>query len=50
MTIAEAIPADWQMLQETHRHTKVTSNLVEWKIPVPAKGKAEMTFRVRIKF
>ncbi|MGH7003765.1 MAG: DUF4139 domain-containing protein, partial [Alphaproteobacteria bacterium] len=50
VTIAETIPADWQMLQESHRHAKVTSNLVEWKIPVPAKGKTEMSYRVRIKF
>lgn len=50
VTIAETIPADWQMLQESLRSTKVTSNLVEWKVPVPAKGKAELTFRVRVKF
>jgi len=50
VTIAEAIPGDWQMLQESQRHTKVTAGLVEWKVPVPAKGKAELTFRVRVKF
>jgi hypothetical protein len=50
VTVAETIPADWQMLQESLRHAKVTSNLVEWKVPVPAKGKAELTFRVRVKF
>jgi hypothetical protein len=50
VTIAETIPADWRMLQESHAHRKVTSNLVEWKIPVPAKGKAELTYRVRVKF
>ena len=50
VTISETIPADWTMLNESQRHTKVTSNLVEWKVPVPAKGKAELTFRVRVKF
>ena len=50
VTVAEAIPGDWQMLQESQRHAKVTSSLVEWKVPVPAKGKAELTYRVRIKF
>jgi hypothetical protein len=50
VTIAEAIPGDWQMLQESQRHTKVTAGLVEWKVPVPAKGRAELTFRVRVKF
>jgi hypothetical protein len=50
VTISETIPADWTMLNESQRHTRVTSNLVEWKVPVPAKGKAELTFRVRVKF
>ncbi|MCW5772753.1 MAG: DUF4139 domain-containing protein [Rhodospirillaceae bacterium] len=50
VTIAEIIPGDWRILQESHLHEKVTSNLVEWKIPVPAKSKAELTFRVRTKF
>ncbi len=50
VTISETIPADWAILSESHRHTKVTSNLVEWRVPVPAKGKAELTFRVRVKF
>lgn len=50
VTILETIPGDWTMLNESLRHTKVTSSLVEWKVPVPAKGKAELTFRVRVKF
>ncbi len=50
VTISETIPSDWTMLNESQRHTKVTSNLVEWKVPVPAKGKAELTFRLRVKF
>jgi hypothetical protein len=50
VTIAEQIPGDWQVLQQSLAHTKVTSNLAEWKVPVPAKGKAELTYRVRIKF
>jgi hypothetical protein len=50
VTIAETIPGDWLVLNESHRHTKVTSNLVEWRVPVPAKGKAELTYRVRVKF
>lgn len=50
VTILETIPGDWTMLDESIRHTKVTSSLVEWKVPVPAKGKAALTFRVRVKF
>jgi len=50
VTIAEQIPGDWQVIQESLPHGKVTSNLAEWKVPVPAKSKAELTYRVRIKF
>lgn len=50
VTIQETIPGDWTMLGESSRHTKVTSSLVEWNVPVPAKGKAELSFRVRVKF
>src|SRR5262249_8816148 len=50
VTIAETIPGDWTMWSQSHPHTKVAANLVEWKVPVPAKGKAELTYRVRIKF
>ncbi len=50
VTIHETIPGDWTMLGESQPHAKVTSSLVEWKVPVPAKGKAELTFRVRVKF
>src|SRR5262249_24445416 len=50
VTVAETIPGDWQVLSESRRHAKVTSNLVEWSVPVPAKGKAELTYRVRVKF
>ncbi len=48
--VAEAIPGDWTILAESHGHKRVTAGLVEWTVLVPAKGKAEMTYRVRTKF
>ncbi len=48
--VAEAIPGDWTILAESHGHKRITAGLVEWSIPVPAKGKAEMSYRVRTKF
>lgn len=50
VTVAEPIPGDWTMLQQSLPHTKVTAGLVEWQVPVPAKGKAELTFRVRVRY
>lgn len=50
VTIAEAIPADWTILAESHRHRKISSNYVEWSVPVPAKGKAEFTYKIRVTY
>ncbi|MCL2344602.1 MAG: DUF4139 domain-containing protein [Desulfobulbus sp.] len=50
VTVQEPIPADWEMLQSSHRHEKATSNTALWKIEVPAEGKATLTYRVRVKY
>ena len=50
VTVAEAIPADWTILAESHRHRKISSNYVEWSVPVPAKGKAEFTYKIRVTY
>jgi hypothetical protein len=48
--ILEPIPYDWNILSESFKHVKKTSNIAEWIIPVPAKGKTVLKYRVRIKF
>lgn len=50
VTISEPIPGDWQMVAENHKHTKVSAHRAEWKIEVPAKGKTELTYRVRVDY
>lgn len=48
--LIEPIPGDWEILSESHPHKKPTSNTAVWDIPVPAGGKASVTYRVRARF
>jgi hypothetical protein len=48
--VVEPIPGDWEILQESHNHQKPTSNTAVWQIPVPADGKAILSYRARVKF
>lgn len=46
--IVEAIPGDWQIVEESQPHAK-DARQATWAIAVPAKGKAELGYRVRVK-
>lgn len=50
VTVQEPIPADWQILNESHRSTKATSNTAVWKIDIPAEGSTTLTYRVQVKY
>ena len=50
VTVAEPVPGDWRMLQESHPHTKASADTALWKIRVPAKGEAVLTYRVEVKY
>ena len=50
VTVVEPIAGEWQMLQESHPHKKETAHSAVWDIPVPAEGKATLTWRVRVKY
>jgi hypothetical protein len=50
VTVAEPVPGDWHMLQESHSHTKAAADTALWKIRVPAKGEAVLTYRVEVSY
>ena len=50
MTVAEPVPGDWEMLQESHKHIKASADTALWKVKVPAKGEAVLTYRVEVKY
>jgi hypothetical protein len=48
--VIEPMPGDWEMLAESHPHRKETAQAAVWSVPVPADGKALLTWRVRVKY
>jgi hypothetical protein len=48
--LVEPVPGDWEMLRESARHEKPTANTAVWHIPVPAQGRAELNYTVRVKY
>ncbi len=46
--LVENIPGDWTILAESAPHTKAAADQVVWRVNVPAKGKTDLTFRVRV--
>jgi hypothetical protein len=48
--VSEPIPGDWKIVTESQKHVKVSAHRAEWKVDVPAKGKTELTYRVRVDF
>ncbi|THU00308.1 DUF4139 domain-containing protein [Lampropedia puyangensis] len=48
--VVEPIPGDWTILNESHKHSKPTANLAQWNVEVPADGKTELSYTVRIQY
>jgi hypothetical protein len=50
VTVQEPLPGDWQVLSESHPHSKVSSNTARWKIAIPAEGKVSLVYRVLVRY
>jgi hypothetical protein len=50
VTVIEPVPGDWKVLGESHQHRKDAANAAVWEVPVPAKGKATLTYRVEVNY
>jgi hypothetical protein len=48
--VEEPMPGDWQIVQESRPHAKEDARTAFWRIEVPAEGKAELTYRVRVRY
>jgi hypothetical protein len=48
--VREALPGDWEMLQNSHPFTKVDAHTAQFEVPVPAGGSATLTYRIRVKW
>jgi len=45
--VREPVPGDWTLVEESHPHTRTAAHTAEWSLPVPARGEAVLTYRVR---
>lgn len=50
VTVQEPIPGDWQMLNASQAHTKVSSSTASWRVTVPAEGKTVLSYRVQVRY
>ena len=48
--LAQTVPGDWKMLQESAGHEKADAATALWHIKVPANGAAKLSYRVRVKY
>lgn len=48
--IQEPIPGDWEIVQQSHRHRREAAGFAVWDIPVPAQGKASLTYTAHVRY
>jgi len=48
--VQEPLVGDWEMLNETHKHSKESARVAVWDVPVPADGKTTLDYTVRVKW
>ena len=49
VTVQEPLPGDWQILSESHPHTKTDSQTAVWKVTIPAESSTTLTYRSRVR-
>ncbi len=50
VTLQEPMPGEWQVLSESHVHTKGASNTAVWRISVPPEGRSTLTYRSQVRY
>ncbi len=50
VVVREPVPGDWQMLEESQRHTKAAAGTAEWHVTVPAEGQTKLSYRVLVRY
>ena len=47
--VVEPIPGEWKIIEESLPHEKTSANSAMWQVNIPADGKTELQYKVRIK-
>ncbi|MBK6908914.1 MAG: DUF4139 domain-containing protein [Rhodocyclaceae bacterium] len=48
--VQEPLPGDWEMIQESHKHSKESARVAAWPITVPAGGSSVLDYTVRVRW
>lgn len=48
--VAEPLPGDWQIVEESLPHRKEDARTAVWQVAVPAGGKTRLTYRARVRY
>ena len=48
--VQEPLPGDWEMVQESLKHSKDSARVASWNVVVPAGDKAVLDYTVRVKW
>ena len=48
--VAEPLPGDWEIVKESLPHKKEDARTAVWQIEVPAEGKAQLSYRARVRY
>ncbi len=48
--VQEPLPGDWEMIQESHKHSKESARVAAWQVAVPAGGSGVLDYTVRVRW
>lgn len=48
--VQEPLPGDWEVVQESQKHTKESARVASWNVAVPAGGTTVLDYTVRVKW
>ncbi|NJD34439.1 MAG: DUF4139 domain-containing protein [Betaproteobacteria bacterium] len=48
--VQEPMPGDWEMVQESQKHTKESARVASWNVVVPPGDKSVLDYTVRVKW
>jgi hypothetical protein len=48
--VQEPMPGDWEMVQESQKHTKESARVASWNVAIPAGGTTALEYAVRVKW
>lgn len=50
LVVAERLPGDWEIESSSHQYQKVSAQLVEWRIELPAGGTETLSYKARVQY